>query len=247
MALETDFGAQSVEYEREISSTIPVEITKQVSPASDSFQRGFQAVDPLLLNLAYDSRFESDKDNFVLNTIRSCKTQVQLEQSIQEEMSYLNPFKNRVIAGLRSIIRDADPGTAEHSDEVAKLAVHYGEKFGMSDKQITKLWIAGELHDWGKINKTVDKLVNYRGPLDNQEQKIVGKHTQIGGDILDKLGISKISPDYQEVVNLVRGHHDKLDGKNIMETVLEFADQNQALGAENLINKNLAGKIEKLY
>jgi len=112
---------------------------------------------------------------------------------------------DNVLASLVKIVEAKDVYTAGHSERVAYLVSVMGQKVGFSEEKVRLIHQAGILHDLGKIN--VDSVIlNKRGKLSIEEFGTVKQHPVIGADIL--LPMDKV----KDIIPLVRGHHEKLDG-----------------------------------
>lgn len=112
-----------------------------------------------------------------------------------------------IIATLASAIEARDPYTAGHAIRMAEYSKSIAVKMGVSGMEIEVIYRAGILHDIGKIG-IPDHILLKRGPLDEDEVRIMRDHPEIGGKILDKMdGLG-------EVAAIVRQHHTHFDGRN---------------------------------
>ncbi len=78
---------------------------------------------------------------------------------------------------------DYDSYTVGHSVRVATLAVHLGDKRGLTDEALLELGTAGLLHDVGK-SKIPDEILFKPGKLDKEEFSIMQSHARLGAEIL---------------------------------------------------------------
>lgn len=106
---------------------------------------------------------------------------------------------------LNKLIRLKDSYTAMHSDHVAVYGVMIGREAGLNDEQLELIRIGGKLHDIGKVG-VPDVILQKKTNLTDQEFEIMKHHTIIGTEILPNEG-------YQEIRNMIRHHHERLDGK----------------------------------
>ncbi len=112
------------------------------------------------------------------------------------------------IDGLSNIVMllsKKDSYTAEHSVEVANIAVFIASKLGYSKKQQRTLLKAGHLHDIGKIGIS-ENILNKTGKLLDEEYEEIKKHSLIGYEIVSHF------PNLKEVALIVKHHHELLDG-----------------------------------
>ena len=73
------------------------------------------------------------------------------------------------------------------------------------DHQIQLLRQGAVLHDIGKIG-IADRILNKPGRLDEEEMEAIRRHPLIGVQILKEVGLE------DEVLELVRSHHERYDG-----------------------------------
>jgi HD-GYP domain-containing protein (c-di-GMP phosphodiesterase class II) len=107
---------------------------------------------------------------------------------------------------FRRIFRQHDPELGDHFDEVARLAIRVGRAMDLDDEEIDVVARAAEFHDIGKI-AIPDEVLNKPGPLDEGEWELMRRHTIIGDRILSA------TPAMRPVAALVRGSHERWDGK----------------------------------
>jgi hypothetical protein len=117
--------------------------------------------------------------------------------------------ENLLTGVIRAIIRaiDAkDPYTCGHSDRVARYAKRIATRIGLSPQECERIYLAGLLHDVGKIG-VPDSILGKPGPLTEEEFAMVKKHPEIGYNILKHLK----QLDY--VLPGVLHHHEAVCGK----------------------------------
>ncbi len=110
-------------------------------------------------------------------------------------------------AALLTALKHRDAYTEAHCARVAHLAFYMGNKLGLSEDELACLVSASILHDIGKIGVSDDLLLkpNALVPI---EFEVMKSHTIIGASIVEKLDI----PTAAEVAQLVRWHHERIDG-----------------------------------
>lgn len=111
-----------------------------------------------------------------------------------------------LIQGLTKALEAKDPYTCGHSERVARIAVRIAEHMRLSEQEIGDIYLAGLLHDIGKIGIR-DEVLAKPGPLTEAEYKHVQQHPIIGDRILT--GIAQL----EHLIPGVRGHHERIDGK----------------------------------
>jgi putative nucleotidyltransferase with HDIG domain len=111
----------------------------------------------------------------------------------------------RTIKVLAQAIDARDHYTHSHSENVARYAVVIASEMGLPAREIETIRDACELHDLGKIG-VVDSILSKPGSLTEDEWKQIKLHPVTGAKILEPL------PFLNEVVELVRQHHEHYDG-----------------------------------
>jgi len=114
------------------------------------------------------------------------------------------------LKALTSSIDAKDKYTHGHSERVAFISRWIAERLAevepMDEEQIHKIYLAGLLHDIGKIG--IDEaLLRKTGRLTDEEFERVRKHPLIGAGILREI------KQMRDIVPGVLCHHERLDGK----------------------------------
>lgn len=95
-------------------------------------------------------------------------------------------------------------GVAEHSTAVADLARSIGRTLGVESGELDHLYLAGLLHDLGKIS-TPDAILLKPGPLTPEERKVMQEHSRVGFSLLEGLDLTPTD-------NWILHHHEHWDG-----------------------------------
>jgi putative nucleotidyltransferase with HDIG domain len=98
-----------------------------------------------------------------------------------------------------------DRYTAGHSAAVAVYSRDIAERMGLAPDQQELVHLCGLVHDIGKIGLPVG-LLEKPGPLTLDERRQMEEHTEIGEKILANVA------DYAEIAEIVRHHHERVDG-----------------------------------
>jgi putative nucleotidyltransferase with HDIG domain len=110
-----------------------------------------------------------------------------------------------IIRALTAAIDAKDPYTSGHSERVARIAVRLAEELEIPPPKRSDLYLAGLLHDIGKIGID-DVVLKKTGPLTSEEYRKIQSHVEIGVTILKDL--KKLS----HIIPGVRHHHESMDG-----------------------------------
>lgn len=110
------------------------------------------------------------------------------------------------IGALRLVVDAKDEYTRGHSDRVSYYSVQMARAMGLDDAQTENVRIAGLFHDVGKIG-TADDILLKNTKLENKEYNEIKKHPAMGANILSAVSM------FKDIVNVVRWHHERYDGK----------------------------------
>ncbi|GEM_PF-774250 len=99
-----------------------------------------------------------------------------------------------------------------HSRRVSILSGLIASDMGMHRAEISKMRIAGLVHDIGKIG-TSEKVLNKPGKLDPQEWMEIRKHPEAGSRILAS------SANLSDIAHYILHHHERWDGKGYPEGI----------------------------
>jgi HD-GYP domain-containing protein (c-di-GMP phosphodiesterase class II) len=156
-----------------------------------------------------------------------------------------------VVASLSETLGARDPATRDHSRRVAELASGLGRFMGMSNREVQDVYLAGILHDIGKIGIRDDVLLKPSALTPEDRTKIM-EHPRIAEKILAPVGFST-------VIRYVGVHHENWDGSGYPEglcgeaiplpgRILAVADTYDALNSNRPYHQGLAqnGRIREV-
>ena len=130
-----------------------------------------------------------------------------------ENNRLFNDLKELFIGSLKALTRSIDAKdryTRGHSERVAFIskwiAEHLAQTEQLDQEQIHKIYLAGLLHDIGKIGID-EKLLCKAGRLTARERNRLRMHPSIGANILG--GIKQM----RDIIPGVLYHHERVDGK----------------------------------
>src|SRR5207237_9056988 len=118
-------------------------------------------------------------------------------------------LKNLLVGLTRSLtaaIDAKDPYTFGHSERVARIAVELGRELNLSEEELSDIYLAGLLHDVGKIG-VHDGILRKEGSLTVEEFEHLKQHVTVGYRIL---------ADLKPIRSLLPGvlyHQDRYDRK----------------------------------
>ena len=110
-----------------------------------------------------------------------------------------------VVRAMVNSLDARDRYTCGHSDRVARVSRHIAKTLKLSDRECREIYLAGLLHDIGKIGVS-DSVLLKNGPLDDDERRQIEQHTAIGYAILEPV------EQLRQVLPGVLHHHERFDG-----------------------------------
>ncbi len=110
-----------------------------------------------------------------------------------------------VLHALTASIDAKDPYTCGHSQRVALISKRLAEAVGLPPDKVQRVYLAGLLHDIGKIG-VPESVLQKPGSLTDEEKTLAREHPATGARILS--GIRQLD----DVVTWIQTHHEHLDG-----------------------------------
>jgi putative nucleotidyltransferase with HDIG domain len=124
----------------------------------------------------------------------------------QKELSDQYLEMNIGLAAAMVVLLDSkDEYTAQHSAAVAMYCRDIANALELPEHEADALHLAGLLHDLGKVG-VPDAVLRKTTALDDEDWVSIREHPEKGAEVLSHLVA------YQEVADIVRYHHERLDG-----------------------------------
>ena len=211
--LDSDFdGSFKYEWPKNIHNIIVVPLTSKVKthPSQDTGNKQPLTARIIGMLVAINRLDKPDFDS----TDAKLFTSVASECAVFVENNRLfGDLKELFIGSLKALTRSIDAKdryTRGHSERVGFIskwiAEHLAEDEGLDQEQIQKIYLAGLLHDIGKIGID-EKLLCKVGRLTAKEKNRLRMHPSIGANILS--GIRQM----RDIIPGVLNHHERVDGK----------------------------------
>ena len=108
-------------------------------------------------------------------------------------------------AAMVVLLDSKDEYTAQHSAAVAMYCRDIALALDLPEEETEALHLAGLLHDLGKVG-VPDAVLRKTATLDEAEWAYIRQHPEKGAEVLSHLAT------YQDVADIVRHHHERLDG-----------------------------------
>ncbi len=211
--LDSDFdGSFKYEWPKNIHNIIVVPLTSKVKthPSQDAGSKQPLTARIIGMLVAINRLDKPDFDS----TDAKLFTSVASECAVFVENNRLfGDLKELFIGSLKALTRSIDAKdryTRGHSERVGFIskwiAEHLAEEEDLNQEQIQKIYLAGLLHDIGKIGID-EKLLCKTGRLTAKEKNRLRMHPSIGANILS--GIRQM----RDIIPGVLNHHERVDGK----------------------------------
>jgi HD-GYP domain-containing protein (c-di-GMP phosphodiesterase class II) len=139
------------------------------------------------------------------NLLASIGTMLGIHSGNRELYRQQMEFMAAVVRALTSAIDAKDPYTCGHSDRVARVSVRIAQEMGCEEKFLDTIYMAGLLHDTGKIGID-DNVLRKPGRLTDEEFEQIKQHPEIGYNILRDL------KQLSDCLPAVLHHHEQWDG-----------------------------------
>ena len=130
------------------------------------------------------------------------QNQIELQEFIWHK---LRKTVEGTIETIALIVEARDPYTSGHQKRVADISVKIAEELGMPEEQIRGIYMAGIIHDLGKIQVPAE-ILSKPGKLSKLEFDIIKTHPKVGYDLLK--GIEFPWP----IAQIIYQHHERTDG-----------------------------------
>jgi putative nucleotidyltransferase with HDIG domain len=146
----------------------------------------------------------------IMATSYSFRTYVNNMKGYVDKLEDMNLTLGEINLGLLetlgAIIDAYDVYTYGHSTQVATYAAAIAEKMDLPPDEQARIVKSALIHDLGKVG-IMDSIISKPGPLTDEEYNILKRHPIIGAEIINRM------KGLQDLVPLVRHHHERWDGR----------------------------------
>ena len=161
----------------------------------------------VVLGFGYDRKLHVDHDYKL--ALQNCATHLTFMLLAAKNLTLLNSelidVEGSFLESFVLVMEARDVYTKGHSLRVARYASAIGKALGLSEKEQKKLYIAGILHDIGKIG-IPDSILLKPGKLSPNEYGIIKNHAEFSYQIIKNI------KRFGGIANYVRYHHERCDG-----------------------------------
>lgn len=178
----------------------------------------------------------------------------QEQRRLAEDLSTANDTLEKAnlsfAAALVATLDARDRYTAGHSAAVAIYSRDIASRMGLSEADQQRAHLAGLVHDIGKIGLPPG-LLEKEGPLTLEERRVMQTHSAIGERILAKVD------DYAEIAEVVRHHHERVDGNGypdglagedvpLIARVIAVADAYNAMTSDRPYREAMPSRVARM-
>jgi len=156
----------------------------------------------------YDVKFTEMIAKKLTNYISSAKRFSKLKNIITKS-------EEEIINSFTLTIEMRDVYTKGHSQRVAFYAKKIAENLKLKQKLIEKIYVAGLLHDIGKIS-IPDSVLLKPSTLSKIEYEMIKYHPILSYELVNKF---KSLEDLKRIAKMVRQHHEKCDGSGYPDSL----------------------------
>jgi PAS domain S-box-containing protein len=168
-------------------------------------------------------------------------------RNLEQTQRQLTEALSASVSAMVTAMEMRDPYTAGHENRTADIAYAIGKELGWSEGRLQGLRMAAMVHDIGKIS-IPSEILNKPSRLSAQEYALVKSHPESSYAILKDI------PFTWPVADIVRQHHEKMDGSGYPlglkgdeilpeAKVLTVADIVEAMAAARPYRKGLGLKV----
>jgi len=178
----------------------------------------------------------------------------QQEKVVSQDLAAANDRLRRAslsfATALVATLDARDQYTAGHSAAVAIYARDIAQRMGLSDERQELIHLCGLVHDIGKIGLPAG-LLEKPGPLTLEERRQMEQHSEIGERILRNVD------DYSEIADVVRSHHERIDGMGypdgipgdeipLLARIIGVADAYDAMTSDRPYREALPSRVARM-
>ena len=173
--------------------------------------------------------------SIVANHAAAALENVRLIKDIEE--AHLSTLQSMAL-----LLEAKDAYTHGHSERVREYSMLAARRLGLSKIELDTLSLGAALHDIGKVG-VKDAVLTKDGALTNDEWGEIRRHPVIGYEVLSPVRVLT-----QEHIQLVRGHHERIDGSgypdklvgdqiSILTRIIAVADSYDAMSSNRAYRK----------
>jgi len=114
-----------------------------------------------------------------------------------------------ILNAIRALMAEKDYSNEGHISRLMEMSRTFGEKIGLTKKEISQLVLLAEIHDLGKV-AIPDNVLFKKGQLSKKERKRIEEHSTVG------YRIARYNPELSHVADLILHHHRWWNGQGYL-------------------------------
>jgi PAS domain S-box-containing protein len=160
---------------------------------------------PVLVSVQAGKRDAAGRPQWYVTFVVSLSEVQRVQGALSSLTAKQEHIYDKTVHVLSRAVEARDPYTAGHQDNVAALAAQIGERLGLEKDRLQGLYLAGVVHDIGKIAVPIEFLTKST-KLTDLEWSYIQSHAETGYKIL-----SEVDTPWP-LAEIVYQHHERLDG-----------------------------------
>lgn len=165
-----------------------------------NIRRQFDSLEKAELTLSVGVAQMHGREDSIFSVLEAARKNLILEKILDS-----NSNTNSIISMLMATLSAYSCETVEHSDRLKEMAVGFGKSLGLSPSELSRLAVAAQLHDVGKIG-IPDNILNKKEALAQHERDLIRRHSDLGYNIVKAISF------LDEVAVDILQHHEAYDG-----------------------------------
>jgi len=140
-----------------------------------------------------------------INALRTREERIKTAKDLEANLAKMHRILMQTVDSLATALETRDPYTAGHQEKVAWLATEIAKEMGLSRDETEGIYVAGRLHDIGKI-VIPSEILTKPGKISDVEFALIKGHSQAGFEIIKNIEFP------WPVREMILQHHERLNG-----------------------------------
>jgi len=150
------------------------------------------------ISFGYDTK--NNKDGLIQDVQANAENHM-----YRHKINISTSARSKIINVIMNTLFEKSNREMNHSKRVSEICEAVAREMGLNSETISRIKIAGLIHDIGKIGVS-ENILNKAEPLSEEEWKIMRNHSEAGWRILNSVN------DFSELANFILEHQERCDG-----------------------------------
>lgn len=173
-------------------------IEKIISRINDQFSNIVVNAINVSISFGWETKTKTNED--ILKVLKNAEDEMYKHKVIGNK-----GMRGNTINTIIKTLHEKNPREEQHSKRVSQICQWIGKELGLSEIEVSRLKVAGLLHDIGKI-AIEEGILNKPGKLTQCEWEQIKRHPDIGYRILST------SHEMVDIADCILAHHERWDG-----------------------------------